>query len=135
MRIRTALAACGLAAAVITGTAGTAVAAPFDSHDTTTVNGNGSTESLGNTTTGGTESPQIGLIQGSLNKPCLALDGHADVGSLLGVVPVTVQDVNVLDSPQNQQCDENSSQIQGDGPLSHILSDDPVLSGNGNGNG
>jgi hypothetical protein len=130
MRIRTALAACGLAAAVVAGTAGAAVAAPTDS-PVTTVNGNGSSESLGNTTTGGNLSPQIGLVQGSLNKPCLALAGHADVGSLIGVIPVTVQDVHLLDSPQNQQCTQNSSQIQGDGPLSHILSGDALLSGNG----
>ncbi|SEN04971.1 rodlin [Actinacidiphila rubida] len=135
MRIRTVLAVCGLAAAMVTGTAGTALAAPTDGRGTTTVNGNGSTESLGNTTTGGTESPQIGLIQGSLNKPCVALAGHADVGSLIGLIPVTAQDVNVLSSPENQQCAENSSQIEGDEPLSHILSDDALLSGNGVGNG
>ncbi|MFB9524868.1 RdlA protein, partial [Streptomyces cremeus] len=33
--------------------------------------------------------------------------------------------------PQNQQCVENSTQAKGDEPLSHILEDFPVLSGNG----
>jgi hypothetical protein len=118
MRIRTALAACGLAVAAAAGTAGTACAADGP----TTVNGNGSVQAYGNTFTGGTQSPEIGLIQGSLNKPCVALDGKVDAGSLIGLIPVTVQDVNVLDSPENQQCADNSSEIQGDGPLSHILS-------------
>ncbi|WP_269439777.1 rodlin, partial [Streptomyces clavuligerus] len=54
------------------------------------------------------------------------------VGSLIGLlVPVTVQDVAVLSSPQNQQCTENSTQAKGDEPLSHLLSNIPVLSGNG----
>ncbi|SDN95418.1 rodlin [Actinacidiphila guanduensis] len=127
MRTRTLLAACALAAAVLAGTAGAATA----QSGPTTVNGNGSSESFGNTTTGGNLSPQIGLVQGSLNKPCVAVPVNADLGSLVGLVPITVQDINVLDSSQNQQCAQNSSQIQGDGPLSHLLSDDAVLSGNG----
>lgn len=127
MRTRTLLAACALAAAVLAGTAGAATA----QSGPTTVNGNGSSESFGNTTTGGSLSPQIGLVQGSLNKPCVAVPVNADLGSLVGLVPITVQDINVLDSSQNQQCAQNSSQIQGDGPLSHLLSDDAVLSGNG----
>ncbi len=32
--------------------------------------------------------------------------------------------------PQNQQCTENSTQAKGDEPLSHILDNIPVLSGN-----
>jgi hypothetical protein len=127
MRTRTLLAACALAAAVLAGTAGAATA----QSGPTTVNGNGSSESFGNTTTGGNLSPQIGLVQGSLNKPCVAVPVNADLGSLVGLVPITVQDINVLNSSQNQQCAQNSSQIQGDGPLSHLLSDDAVLSGNG----
>jgi hypothetical protein len=134
MRIRNALAACGLAVSFVAGTAFSAAALGNDD-GTTTANGNGSTQSFGNTTTGGTLSPQIGLVQGSLNKPCVGLPLAANVGSLVGIVPVTVQDVNVLSSPQNQQCAENSTQAKGDEPLSHILSDIPVLSGNGVGNG
>ncbi|OKJ37348.1 MULTISPECIES: rodlin [unclassified Streptomyces] len=98
---------------------------------TTSVNGNGAVQSYGNSATHGDWSPQFALIQGSLNKPCIALPAKANAGSLLGVVPVSVQDVNVLSSPQNQQCTENSTQAKGDEALSHILSNIPILSGNG----
>ncbi|MFD9825627.1 RdlA protein, partial [Streptomyces violascens] len=51
-----------------------------------------------------------------------------------GVVPVSaLQDVPVLSAPQNQQCTENSAQVKGDEPLSHILDEIPVRSGNGRG--
>jgi hypothetical protein len=126
MRTRTLLAACGLAVAVVTGAAGTAAADAGP-----VVNGNGSSQSYGNTTTGGSLSPQIGLVQGSLNKPCVGLPLTANVGSLIGLIPISVQDVSVLSAPQNQQCAENSSQTAGDGSLSHLLSGDSVLSGNG----
>ncbi|MER7990872.1 rodlin [Streptomyces noursei] len=122
------------AAASIVGVA--AAAAPQamatgNQHGTSSVNGNGSKQFFGNSTTYGYMSPQIGLIQGSLNKPCVGLPAKANLGSLAGVVPVSVQDINVLSSPQNQQCTENSTQAKGDEPLSHILDDIPVLSANG----
>ncbi|MFI6858748.1 rodlin [Streptomyces sp. NPDC050421] len=98
---------------------------------TTSVNGNGAVQSYGNSATHGDWSPQFALIQGSLNKPCIALPAKANVGSLLGAVPIAVQDINVLSSPQNQQCTENSTQAKGDEALSHILSGIPILSGNG----
>ncbi|WP_405637805.1 rodlin [Streptomyces sp. NBC_01178] len=101
---------------------------------TTTVNGNGASQAYGNSETHGDWSPQFALIQGSLNKPCIALPAKANVGSLLGVVPISVQDINVLSSPQNQQCTENSTQAKGDEALSHLLNDIPILSGNGAGN-
>ncbi|MFF3734145.1 rodlin [Streptomyces sp. NPDC002476] len=101
---------------------------------TTSVNGNGAVQSYGNSATHGDWSPQFALIQGSLNKPCIALPAKANAGSLVGVVPVSVQDINVLASPQNQQCTENSTQAKGDEALSHILSNIPILSGNGAGN-
>jgi hypothetical protein len=103
-------------------------------HGTTTVNGNGAESEFGNSATKGDQSPQLSLVQGSLNKPCIALPVKANVGSLIGVIPIAVQDVNVLSNPQNQQCADNSTQAKGDEPLSHILSDIPVLSGNGAGN-
>ncbi len=54
-----------------------------------------------------------------------------NVESILALVNVGVQDINVLSNPQNQQCTENSSnQAKGDEPLSHILDNIPVLSGN-----
>ncbi|MFJ7946317.1 rodlin [Streptomyces sp. NPDC096354] len=105
-----------------------------DDTGTTSYNGNNNTQSFGNSSTQGAWSPQFALVQGSLNKPCVALPAKANVGSVLGVVPVAVQDVNVLSSPQNQQCTENSTQAKGDEALSHILDDIPVLSGNGTGN-
>ncbi|WP_328625733.1 rodlin [Streptomyces sp. NBC_00353] len=98
---------------------------------TTSVNGNGTQQQFGNSVTQGDGSPQLQLVQGSLNKACVGLPAKADVGSVVGLVPVAVQDVNVLSSPQNQQCTENSTQAKGDEALSHILDDVPVLSGNG----
>ncbi|BBA98564.1 putative RdlA protein [Actinacidiphila reveromycinica] len=105
-----------------------------DDQGTTTANGNGSEQNYGNTYTSGVMSPSFALIQGSLNKPCIALPAKANLGSLVGVVPISIQDLNVLTSPQNQQCTENSTQSQGDEPLSHILEDLPILSGNGTAN-
>jgi hypothetical protein len=105
-----------------------------DDGGTTSVSGYGATQSFGNSATYGSMSPQMALIQGSLNKPCVGLPAKANVGSLVGVVPIAVQDVPVLSAPQNQQCVENSTQAKGDEPLSHILDDIPVLSGNGTNN-
>ncbi|MEU3712611.1 rodlin [Streptomyces catenulae] len=102
---------------------------------TSTVNGNGAKTAFGNSTTKGEMSPQLELVQGSLNKLCVGLPLKANVGSLVGLVPVAVQDVNVLSNPQNQQCTENSTQAKGDEPLSHLLDDISALSGNGVGNG
>ncbi|MFI7290969.1 rodlin [Streptomyces anulatus] len=101
---------------------------------TTTVNGNGAESEIGNAETEGNWSPQNQLVQGTLNKLCVGLPLKANVGSLIGVVPIAVQDINVLSNPQNQQCADNSTQAKGDEPLSHILDDIPVLSGNGVGN-
>ncbi|GES31027.1 rodlin [Streptomyces angustmyceticus] len=98
---------------------------------TSTVNGNGAKSAFGNSTTVGKMSPQLELVQGSLNKPCLGL---GKVNAQLAAVLANVQDVNILASPQNQQCTENSTQAKGDEPLSHILDSIPVLSGNGVGN-
>jgi hypothetical protein len=127
-----------LAGAALVVAAGATTAAPAmaigNDTGTTTVNGNGAVQNYGNTMTSGTESPQIGLVQGSANKPCVGLPVKANVGSLIGLIPITAQDINVLTSPQNQQCAENSTQAQGDEPLSHILDNIPVLSGNGESN-
>ncbi|PBC63673.1 RdlA protein [Streptomyces sp. Tue6028] len=98
----------------------------------TTTQGTNSTQSYGNQATNGDLSPQLSLVQGSLNKPCVGLPAKANVGSVVGAIPITaVQDVPVLSAPQNQQCTENSTQAKGDEPLSHILDNIPVLSGNG----
>ncbi|MDF9814565.1 rodlin [Streptomyces sp. SPB162] len=131
------LAGAALAASVVAVGAASAPQAMAIGDDSgfDTVNGNGSEQSFGNTHTGGTQSAQIGLVQGTLNKLCVGLPAKANVGSLVGLVPITVQDINVLSSPQNQQCTENSTQGKGDEPLSHILDQIPVLSGNGADNG
>ncbi|WP_328555465.1 MULTISPECIES: rodlin [unclassified Streptomyces] len=97
----------------------------------TTVNGNGAEQSYGNQATFGDQSPQLSLVQGSLNKPCVGLPAKVNAGSLIGFIPVAVQDVPILSAPQNQQCTENSTQAKGDEPLSHIADNIPVLSGNG----
>ncbi|MFJ5292885.1 MULTISPECIES: rodlin [unclassified Streptomyces] len=134
MRARTALTAAALAAAAIAGAAGNAAAIGNDG-GTTSLSGNGSEQAFGNSATNGAQSPQLTLVQGSLNKLCAGVPVKANVGSLVGLVPVAIQDVPVLSSPQNQQCTENSTQAKGDEPLSHILDQIPVLSGNGVGNG
>ncbi|MFF1449423.1 rodlin [Streptomyces sp. NPDC058274] len=97
----------------------------------TTANGNGSEQKYGNQATKGDMSPQLSLVQGTLNKPCVGLPVKANIGSLVGLVPIAVQDIPILSAPQNQQCTENSTQAKGDEPLSHILDNIPVLSGNG----
>ncbi|MFJ7592096.1 rodlin [Streptomyces sp. NPDC097617] len=95
-----------------------------------TTNGNNAAQIYGNQATYGNMSPQMALIQGSFNKPCIALPAKANVQSVLALVNVGVQDIPVLSSPQNQQCTENSTQAKGDEALSHILDNIPVLSGN-----
>ncbi|WP_326700699.1 rodlin [Streptomyces sp. NBC_01754] len=123
--------ATGAVAASVLGLSATSAMAIGDDMGTTVVNGNGAESEYGNSVTKGDMSPQLSLVQGSLNKPCVGLPLKANVGSLIGLVPITVQDLNVLSNPQNQQCTENSTQAKGDEPLSHILSDIPILSGNG----
>ncbi|MEV5787511.1 rodlin [Streptomyces sp. NPDC048448] len=128
-------------AAIAASVAGIAAAAApqalaiGDDGGTTSVSGNGATQSFGNSATFGAMSPQLSLVQGSLNKPCVGLPAKVNAGSLVGLVPIAVQDVPILSAPQNQQCVENSTQAKGDEPLSHILDQIPVLSGNGANNG
>ncbi len=98
----------------------------------TALSGNGSSQTYGNFATAGDMSPQIGLIQGSFNKPCIALPAKLNVGSVVGLIPITVQDI--LTSQQVQQCTENSTQEKGDDFLSHLLENVPILSANGAGN-
>ncbi|MFI8322337.1 rodlin [Streptomyces sp. NPDC085529] len=127
------LATAAVAVSVVGATAGQALAIADDG-GTTSLSGNGAHQEFGNSATYGDMSPQFALVQGSLNKPCIGLPAKVNAGSLVGLIPIAVQDINVLSSPQNQQCVENSTQAKGDEPLSHILSDIPVLSGNGAGN-
>ncbi|WP_225832028.1 rodlin [Streptomyces sp. NK08204] len=124
-------------AASVAGLAG--VAAPQalatgDDQGTTSYSGNNAAQSFGNSATFGDMSPQMALIQGSLNKPCVGVPAKVNPQSILAPVNVGAQDVPVLSSPQNQQCTENSTQAKGDEPLSHLLGDVSTLSGNGTGN-
>ncbi|MFE9402107.1 rodlin [Streptomyces sp. NPDC006530] len=98
---------------------------------TTSLSGNGAEQAFGNSKTDGDMSPQMTLVQGSLNKLCVGLPAKADIQNIVALVNVGIQDIPVLSSPQTQQCTENSTQAKRDEALSHILDDIPVLSGNG----
>ncbi|MGW1555217.1 rodlin [Streptomyces sp. NPDC002144] len=125
-------ASAAIAASIVGATAATAAPALAIGNDNgvTTVNGNGSVQKYGNQATHGDMSPQLALVQGSLNKPCLALPSKVNTQTIASVT-TALQDVPILSAPQNQQCTENSTQAKGDEPLSHILDNIPVLSGNG----
>ncbi|MEU6144365.1 rodlin [Streptomyces sp. NPDC047081] len=133
--LKKAMAAAAIAASVVgvSATAAPQALAIGNDDGVTTTNGNGSAQVYGNGETKGDMSPQASLVQGTANKLCLGAPVKANVGSVVGLlVPVTaVQDVPILSAPQNQQCAENSTQAKGDEPLSHILDNIPVLSGNG----
>ncbi|MER7001125.1 rodlin [Streptomyces sp. NPDC000410] len=135
--IKKAMAAAAVTASVIGFSAAAAPQALAIGDDTGPVSasGNGASQFYGNQATYGKFSPQMSLIQGSLNKPCIGLPGKINAGSILGGIPIAVQDVNVLSSAQSQQCVENSTAVDGDDPLSHVLDDLSLLSGNGEGNG
>lgn len=90
-------------------------------------NGNGSSSSFGNSATKGDMSPQLSLVDGTLNKPCAGLE---DINvAVINIVPI--QDVPILSDDLAQQCADNSTQSKRDGALSHILEDLSVLSANG----
>ncbi|MEU6478868.1 rodlin [Streptomyces sp. NPDC047017] len=89
-------------------------------------NGNGSSTSFGDSATKGDMSPQLSLIEGTLNKPCVGLD-ETNVGVLQ---IVNVQDVPILSDHLNQECSDNSTQSKRDGALGHALDDLSVLSAN-----
>ncbi|MEV1052186.1 rodlin [Streptomyces sp. NPDC049887] len=135
--LKKAMAAAAVTASVVGASAAAAPQALAVGNDTgtTSASGVGASQVFGNSATYGNMSPQMALVQGSLNKPCVGLPAKLNASSLVGLVPVGVQDLNVLSSPQTQQCTENSTQAKGDEALSHILSDIPVLSANGQGNG
>ncbi|GHF44081.1 hypothetical protein GCM10010218_26750 [Streptomyces mashuensis] len=125
-----------LATAAVTASAVGAVASPAMAieNDQDVVNANGAKTGYGNTHTDGKESPQMSLIQGTLNKPCIAI-GKLGLQSVLALINIGVQDVPILTSQQQQQCTDNSTINDGDDPLSHILDEIPILSGNGSANG
>ncbi|MEV7445484.1 rodlin [Streptomyces sp. NPDC091204] len=114
--------------------AGAALAAPAmaigNDQGVTTVNGNGAQQIYGNQKTHGDLSPQLSVVQGTLNKPCIGLPAKLNLQNVLAAGQLGIQDIPILSNPQNQQCTENSTQAKGDEPLSHILDNIPVLSGN-----
>ncbi|MFI9585985.1 rodlin [Streptomyces sp. NPDC052236] len=65
------------------------------------------------------------------SKPCTGLPIKANVGSLVGLLNIAVQDIPILSAPQNLLCTENSSQSKDEEPLQQIVDQIPVLSGNG----
>ncbi|MFI0453680.1 rodlin [Actinomadura sp. 6N118] len=67
------------------------------------------------------------------DKPCIGLPVKANIGSLVGLINIAVQDIPILSAPNNQVCANTGTPV--DEPVSHILSDIPVLPGNGAGNG
>ncbi|MFD4635235.1 rodlin [Streptomyces sp. NPDC058284] len=126
--------AMAVAAVAAAGIASPAMAIGDDS-GTQSLSGNGAEQSFGNSATKGDMSPQLSLVQGTLNKPCIGLPVKANIQNIVALVNVGIQDIPILSAPQTQQCTENSTQAKGDEPLSHILSDLPILSGNGQHNG
>lgn len=95
----------------------------------TVANGNGAMSSFGNSATKGDMSPQLSLVQGTLNKPCVGVqDVDVAVDALIGV---TAQDIPVLSDHLQQQCSDNSSNVKRDGAVRHILEDLSALSANG----
>ncbi|MEU5308425.1 rodlin [Streptomyces sp. NPDC021562] len=135
--IKKVLAAAAVAASVVGASAAAAspALATGNDHGTTSFSGNDAQQAFGNSATFGNMSPQMALIQGSFNKPCIGLPAKLNLQGLVGLGAVGVlQDVPILSAPQNQQCVENSTQAKGDEPLSHILDDIAALSANGTGN-
>jgi hypothetical protein len=91
-------------------------------------NGNGASSAFGNSSTKGDMSPQLSLVNGTLNKLCLAVQ-DVNVG-VAAVAAVIVQDIPVLSDHVQQQCADNSANIKRDGALTHILEDVSFLSAN-----
>ncbi|MEU5096344.1 rodlin [Streptomyces sp. NPDC020996] len=125
--IKKVFASAAVAASVMGACAATAPQAMAlgDDSGPTVANGNGAIQSYGNSATYGNMSPQMALIQGSFNKPCVAVNDLP-----VGVLAAPVQNVPLLSDDLNQQCTENSTQAKRDGALSHLLEDVSLLSAN-----
>jgi hypothetical protein len=126
--IKKVIATAAIAASVVGASAAAAPQALAIGGDSgpTSANGNGSLKSYGNSATYGNMSPQMALIQGSFNKPCIALnDVPVGVGALIGV---NVQDIPILSDHMQQQ--ENSTNAKRDGALAHLPEDVSILSSN-----
>ncbi|AZM58082.1 hypothetical protein DMA15_33735 [Streptomyces sp. WAC 01529] len=73
--------------------------------------------------------PPAALLEGSLNKACVNLPSKVNAQSVLALVNVGVQDIDVLANPMTQQCVEKTT-ANGDEPLAKLIETIPVLSGN-----
>ncbi|OEJ40032.1 RdlA protein [Streptomyces agglomeratus] len=104
--------------------AGQAIAAG-DDQATANASGNGSVQKYGNSITKGKQSPQLSIIQGTLNKPCVTVP----VKNLQNVLIINIGVQDILSNPQEQQCAESSSQNKDDETLSHVL--DNAIAANG----
>ncbi|KNB50600.1 rodlin [Streptomyces caatingaensis] len=125
-----------LVTAAMTATALGAAATPATAvgNGQDTVDANGAKSAYGDTVTGGKESPQMTAIEGSLNKPCIAL-GKVGVQSVIGILlNLGIQDVPIATSQQMQECTDNSVISDGDDQLSHIADGIALVAGNGFGN-
>lgn len=126
--IKKVIATAAIAASIVGASAAAAPQAMAIGDDSgpTSVNGNGAMQSFGNSSTYGNMSPQMALIQGSFNKPCIALN---DINvPVVNLIPI--QDLPILSDDMTQQCAENSTQAKRDGALAHFLEDVSILSSN-----
>ncbi|MBG0855149.1 hypothetical protein I2W78_25715 [Streptomyces spinoverrucosus] len=129
--IKKVIATAAIAASVMGASAAAApqALAVGDDSGPSSANGNGALQSFGNSSTYGHMSPQMALIQGSFNKPCIAVnDLPVGVGALGGL---PIQEIPILSDHTQQQCTENSTNAKRDGALAHLLEDVSVLSANG----
>lgn len=87
----------------------------------------GAQQALGNTTTGGYMSPNISLINGSLNRVCLLNDDQLqELVNVLQLVDLGIQDL--FTSKVKNVCSDGSAAVdKGDDPSINI----PILSENG----
>ncbi|WP_320778024.1 rodlin [Streptomyces sp. CRN 30] len=120
--IKKVIATAVLAASVVGASAVAAPQAMASDEDSgpAAASGNAAMESFGNASTYGNMSPQIALIQGSFNKPCIAI-------SDLPISVIGLQDIPILSSDDNMQCTENSTMTKRDGALAHFLDDVGIL--------
>ncbi|MBG0855150.1 hypothetical protein I2W78_25720 [Streptomyces spinoverrucosus] len=127
--LKKAMVAAAAAASVIGMSVAAAPAfAVGDDSGPSVANGNGASSSFGNSATKGDMSPQLSLVDGSLNKPCLAAQ---DIPIAVdAAIAGTLQDVPILSDHTQQQCADNSTNTKRDGALTHILEDLSVLSAN-----
>ncbi|GHD51533.1 rodlin [Streptomyces galbus] len=127
--IKKVIATAAIAASIVGASAASATQAMAIGDDSgpSVANGNGAAQSFGNSATYGYMSPQMALIQGSFNKPCIAVNDVAI--PILNIVPIN--DLPILSDDLDQQCTENSTQTKRDGALAHLLEDVSILSANG----